>query len=289
MRPVACNKTQLVGRLQELSDRLLLSPTPPAPEFAFVHPLLQGAVYSSIPYAQRRRWHRIIADYLAQSHAGVIHQHFEALAYHSKNSDTPALSARYSRLAGDRARARQAWEEALDYFQTSIDVTEGSLSLSDEGFLAFEGCGDVFALTERYAEAASAYQDALDFWTVQGETSNQGHIEGKLGLIHPLIEKVDEAIGHLSLAWDTLGHSAPLRAWVAAALGWIALRAWPRDATAIAGAGSEAVVWWQRGQRIAQSETAQMALKEMMAGRVPPHYGRLVQLALDDREETQAL
>lgn len=287
-KALTCNKTQLVGRLAELSDRLLLSPAPPAPEFAFVHPLLQEAVYSSIPYAQRRRWHRIIADYLAQADVGVTHQHFEALAYHYKNSDTPALSARYSRLAGDRARARQAWEEALDYFQASIDVIDGSPSLSEEGFLALEGRGDVFALTERYAEAASMYQDALAYRTGQVEASDQGHIEGKLGLIYPLIEKVDEAIGHLSLAWDTLDRSAPLRAWVAAALGWIALRARPRDMTAIAGAGSEAVVWWQRGQRIAQSETAQMALKEMMAGRVPPQYGRLVQLALDDREETQA-
>jgi len=284
---LACSKTQLVDRLQELSARLLLSPAPPASEYTFVHPLLQEAVYSSIPYAQRRRWHRIIADFLAQE-VKVMHQHFEALAYHYKNSDTPALSVRYSRLAGDHARARQAWEEALDYFQASIDIMDGSPSSNDERFLALEGRGDVFALTERYAEAASAYQDALACRAVGAEASDTGHLEGKLGLIYPLLDKVDEAISHLALAWDTLDRSAPLRAWVAAALGWIVLRARPRDMTAIAGAGSEAVAWWRQGQRVALSATAQMALKEMMAGRVPPNYERLVQLALEDREETKA-
>jgi hypothetical protein len=106
-------------------------------------------------------------------------------------------------------------------------------------------------------------------------------------LIYPLLEKVDEANQRLTRAWDELDINAPLRPWLAAALGWIALRARPKDMAAVAGAGAAAVAWWQRGQRIAHSETAQMALKEMMAGRIPPDYNRLVQLALDDNEEAE--
>jgi hypothetical protein len=53
---------------------------------------------------------------------------------------------------------------------------------------------------------------------------------------------------------------------------------------AVAGAGAAAIAWWQRGQRIARGDTVQLALKEMMAGRVPADYSRLLYLALSDSE-----
>ena len=51
-----------------------------------------------------------------------------------------------------------------------------------------------------------------------------------------------------------------------------------------AGAGAAAISWWQRGQRVAQGDTIQMAIKEMMAGRVLSDYDRLIELALNDSE-----
>jgi hypothetical protein len=56
----------------------------------------------------------------------------------------------------------------------------------------------------------------------------------------------------------------------------------------IAQSGAAAAAWWQRGQRIARSETSQTALKEMMAGRVPSDYSQLVRLALNDHEEQES-
>jgi hypothetical protein len=53
---------------------------------------------------------------------------------------------------------------------------------------------------------------------------------------------------------------------------------------AIAGAGAAAVSWWQRGQRVARGDTVQMAIKEMMAGRVLSDYHRLIELALNDSD-----
>jgi hypothetical protein len=88
----------------------------------------------------------------------------------------------------------------------------------------------------------------------------------------------------MEAGWDELDWEVPLRPWLAAALGWVALRARPQDMAAVVGAGAAAVAWWQRGQRSATSDTVRTALREMMAGRVPPHYGRLVHLALSDTE-----
>jgi class 3 adenylate cyclase/tetratricopeptide (TPR) repeat protein len=279
------SEVRLAEHLKTLAERSLLAPAPPATEFTFVHPLLQEAVYSSVPYAQRRHWHRAIADYLAQKDVETVHQHLEALAYHYNRSDAPKLGVQYNRLAGDKARARQVWDEALGYYQATIDITGLDAELGQERSLAYECLGDVYALTERYVEAASAYEAAL---AEAVETPHTARLEGKLGLVCPLLDSMDEATQRMERAWDELDDEdgdAPLRPWLAAALGWLALRARPKDMAAVAGAGAAAVRWWHRGQRTAKSNTAQVALKEMMAGRVLTDYSRLVHLALGDSGE----
>jgi class 3 adenylate cyclase/tetratricopeptide (TPR) repeat protein len=272
---------RLLEHIKALADQSLLTPEPPAPEFAFVHPLLKEAVYTSVPYAQRRKWHRIIADYLAQGDAETLHRRLEALAYHYRHSDAPKLGARYNRWAGDHARVRQAWDEAKGYYQAAIDIAVRDPSLMKEQSLNNERLGDVYALTGKYEEAASAYESALV------ESSEAARLEARSGLIFPLLDRADQATQLMKRAWDELDKDEPLRPWLAAALGWLALRGEPKDMTAVAGSGAAAITWWQRGQRTARSETVRVALKEMMAGRVPSDYGRLVQLALDNSEESE--
>jgi tetratricopeptide (TPR) repeat protein len=286
LRVTGANGERLDAALRELADRSLLAPAPPATEFAFVHPLLQEAVYSSIPYAQRRRWHRIIADYLCQGDAESVRQHLDALAYHYRHSDEPGRGAHYQRLAGYQATARQAWDEALSYYQEAIEIAGEDGASQAERSRSQEGVGDVYALTGRYAQAALAYRRAL------AGAPQPAQVEGKLGLIAPLLDGLETEIGteigmaqavpYLTRAWSGLGPDAPLRPWMAAALGWHALRGRSLDRAGVAGTGAAAIGWWQRGQRIAHSETARVALNEMMAGRVPADYAHLVRLALQD-------
>jgi predicted ATPase len=281
LRAGIADEIRLVKHLADLAARSLLTPEPPATEFTFVHPLLREAVYSSVPYAQRRQWHRAIADGLAEGEPETVHQHLEELAYHYKHGDDPKLGVRYNLLAGDKARTRQAWNEAREYYREGIDIAGQDPLLGQERSLAYESLGDVYALTERYAEAVAAYEGA------QAGTPYPARLEGKLGLICPLVEFVDEAIQHMEKSWDELDLDVPLRPWLAAALGWVALRARPTDMASVARAGAAAITWFQRGRRAADSETAQVALKEMMAGRVPADYGHLVRLALNDRDGGQ--
>ena len=272
-------ETRLFGYLTELAEQSLLIPAPPAAEFTFVHPLLRESVNSSVPYAQRRQWHRAIADHLVLGDEETVHQRLEMLAYHYNRSDTPQLGVHYNRLAGNKARARLAWDEAQGYYQAAIDVIGLAPTLGEERSLAYESLGDVYALTGCYVEAASAYEGA------SVEATRSAHLKGKLGLILPNLDQVDQAIQQMSEAWDELEWDAPLRPWLAAALGWLVLRAKPKNMAALIGAGSAAVSWWQRGQRIARGDTVRTALREMMAGRVPADYDRLVHLALNESEE----
>jgi class 3 adenylate cyclase/tetratricopeptide (TPR) repeat protein len=272
---------RLLELVTELADQSLLTPRPPASEFALVHPLLKEAVYSSVPYVQRRKWHRSIADYLAQGDVEAKHQRCEALAYHYRNSDAPRLGVCYIRLAGDKARAREAWDEAVEYYRAAIEVIAEDPTLREERASNYERLGDVYALTGLYEPATAAYEAA------QGLVSSAGRLDGKLGLILPLLGGADNGIQRLIRAWAEMNADCTLRPWVAAALGWLALRGQPRDVAAVAGSGAAAVAWWQRGQRIASTETVRVALKEMMAGRVPNEYSQLVRLALDDTAEEE--
>jgi class 3 adenylate cyclase/tetratricopeptide (TPR) repeat protein len=280
----AAGAARLTEHLVDLAERSLFTLPPPATEFSFVHTLLREAVYSSLPYVQRRQWHRAIADHLAQGDEQTIQQRLDALAYHYNHSDAPRLGIRYNRLAGDHARASQAWNEALSYYQSAIDTSGRDPELAHERALCYERLGDVYALTRHYVQAASAYEAALV------ETAHPAHVGGKLGLVCPLLDSaalsssrgLDEGTERLQKSWDELDWDDSLRAWLAAALGWLALRARPKDLAAVVGSGAAAIGWFQRGQRSAKGMTAALALKEMMAGRVPADYARLVHLALDD-------
>ncbi len=213
---------QLSGPLDQASRRGLISPPPPAPAHAFSSHSLHEAVYATLSHAQRQIWHEQAGDYLAQADDPTRYERLEQIAYHYSRSGDPYKAAHFTRLAGDKARARRANEAALSIYAQTLAVVDGE-RVAVEQRLAHESSGDVHALRGDGEAARAAYQAAYQAAWQDGSLADGDEdtrrLRAKLALVAPMIEPTDPNL--LEGACDALFSSNPLRPWLDAAWIWL--------------------------------------------------------------------
>ena len=105
----------LRAELRKLVDAGLLFPkgTIPRATFTFKHALIQDAAYQSLVKKTRQQLHRRVAGALEASFPDVVGTQPELLAHHLAEAGEVARSVGYWRTAGERARVRSAYPEAI--------------------------------------------------------------------------------------------------------------------------------------------------------------------------------
>jgi tetratricopeptide (TPR) repeat protein len=114
--------------LQSALDRLIaediILPAPGSAEeggaYLFRHALIQDIAYNSLLQARRRQYHGLIADALEARYPEVVERQPERVAQNLAASETPERAIEYWRLAGERALARAAYEEAIAHATAGI-------------------------------------------------------------------------------------------------------------------------------------------------------------------------
>jgi DNA-binding SARP family transcriptional activator len=95
----------------------------------FGHALTRDTLYEEIPSTHRARLHRRVAEALETLYAGNLDPHLAELAHHFALA-VPAAPAEkaveYARLAGDRALAQLAYEEAARLYEMALAVADRS-------------------------------------------------------------------------------------------------------------------------------------------------------------------
>jgi len=205
---------QLGEALGRAARRSLVAPPPPGNIHAFSSHSLQDALYTTLSHAQRREWHEEVGDQLAQADEQTRYERLEQIAHHYSRSRNPHKAARFTRLAGDKARARQADEAALTFYAQTLDVS-GDEGIAAEQRLAREGIGDVHALRSEGEAAIAAYQAALQ----ESQSQDKRRLKTKLALLAPLVGPAKPKL--LEEAQHALPASDPLRPWLGAALVWL--------------------------------------------------------------------
>jgi tetratricopeptide (TPR) repeat protein len=96
--------------------------------YAFPHELIRQKLVSTLSFPRRQRWHLRIADALEQIYGAEVEQRAVELAHHLYEAGPVADEERTSRylvLAGERAIAALAFEEALRHFDAALTVLPG--------------------------------------------------------------------------------------------------------------------------------------------------------------------
>jgi hypothetical protein len=206
---------ELDQALDEAARRSLIAPPPPAQVHLFSSQSLHDAIYATLSHAARQSWHRQAAEMLAGVDDAVRYERLEQIAYHYRLGDDVHNAAYYTRLAGDKARARQADEAALAFYGQTLAVAADGEEIAGEQRIAHEGIGDVRALQGEPEAASAAYQAAL----AGAGLGDEHRLTAKLALLSPLVEAPRQET--LRMAQGLLPSTDPLQVWIAAAMCWL--------------------------------------------------------------------
>jgi class 3 adenylate cyclase/tetratricopeptide (TPR) repeat protein len=143
---------------KNLIRRVVADETGAVGSFAFRSQALRDIAYQSLPGAERRGWHRAVAEWLdAQVHAS--HAGYADLAAHWDAAGDPARAARVYLIAARGAAAVEAHEDAVRLFELALarwPVGEDAADRAD----AVRERALVLANVGRFDEALGALGDA---------------------------------------------------------------------------------------------------------------------------------
>ena len=194
--------------LARLESRLLVQRSAEGAErWEFNHSLIETVIYNSLLKARRQAIHLRLAQALEARWAGAEAEHAEQLAYHYTQAGESTKALTYLVLAGERAAARYANEEARSYFELAAQQLHSEIPVTDDfRWRIAAGLGDVYRELGQYAEARDALQAGLAL-AETGELSS----EQKAGLHRRLGETalkqgdLETAHEHLAEALSILG------------------------------------------------------------------------------------
>jgi DNA-binding CsgD family transcriptional regulator len=142
--------------------------------YQFTHVLIQDTLAHELSAARRARLHRRIGEALEELYAGNIEVHAAELAYHFAQAVVVGSSEKlvhYSLLAGERALAAYAWEDALSHFERALAAKEGQAMDAETAALLFGlGRAQLAILDPReYQEALANLTRAFDYYAEKGD------------------------------------------------------------------------------------------------------------------------
>jgi class 3 adenylate cyclase/tetratricopeptide (TPR) repeat protein len=117
-------EADLQGALRRLADAELIyvHGIPPEANYTFKHALIRDAAYEALLKSKRKELHRLVAHTINEQFAALKEAQPEVLARHwTQACETEPAISEWSR-AGEAARARNAFSEALESYQNAVAV-----------------------------------------------------------------------------------------------------------------------------------------------------------------------
>ena len=108
------SEEEVLDALEEALSAHVISEVPGAPDrLRFAHALIRDTLYSELAGPRRARLHRTVGEALEQRYAADRGPHLAELAHHFYAAGDSAKAVEYAQLAGERAVALFAYEEAV--------------------------------------------------------------------------------------------------------------------------------------------------------------------------------
>ena len=141
--------------------------------FQFTHALIQETLAGELSEARRVRLHALVGQASEELYGDNAEAHAAELAFHFAEAEpmlSPANLVRYSLLAGERALAAYAYEEALTHFDRALGAKQDSEMDSETAAGSF-GLGCAQAVTRQGHDLQGAFDSmrrAVDFYVQAG-------------------------------------------------------------------------------------------------------------------------
>lgn len=171
----------------------------PDGRYRFRHAMFRDVAYEGLPFRRRRLMHSRAGDIIERRAGANLGPVAEILSLHFHRAASYEKSWRYSSMAGDGARDKDAVVEAADLYRRALDAARrlGDVPAGDVARVA-EALGDVCELGGMYADAAGAYGQARRL--TRSERGDRGDLLMKEGVLRERAGRYSEA-----LRWYTRG------------------------------------------------------------------------------------
>ncbi len=160
--------------IKRLESRLLVRRGAKANQWQFNHPMIEAVAYGMLLKARRRELHLRVGQVLEQRWAGVEINHAEELAYHFSQTDQGTKALKYLVMAGKRAAAQYANEEAIVYLEQAAQLLSTEPDAPDyERWSIAASLGDAYRSIGKYADSMAILKAGLAMATAEGLAENQ--------------------------------------------------------------------------------------------------------------------
>jgi predicted ATPase/class 3 adenylate cyclase len=156
--PIEDDKPYLDRHLDVLTAQslTLLEVPDPDPAYSFRHVITQEVSYQMMPSAQRKKLHRVVAEWYERHHGNDLSPHYPLLAKHWSNTDCAAKAIDYLEKSGENAMRDCAHEEAVTFFGQALALNEPA-----------GGADDRFRRACWWRQLAEAYYHLSDLGTAR--------------------------------------------------------------------------------------------------------------------------
>jgi class 3 adenylate cyclase/tetratricopeptide (TPR) repeat protein len=143
--------------------------------FTFAHELIRQTLLSGLSLPRRQRMHLRVAEAMERVYGRALEEHAADLAHHLYQAGTaadPQKTVHYLSLAGDRALAAAAFEDALRHYEAAVslqpaDERPGRADLLYKRGLARRSLG-------RWEEALADWREVLTVYEELGDVEGVG-------------------------------------------------------------------------------------------------------------------
>lgn len=167
-------RAELAGALKQIEERGLIVESPSSifvgeREYHFAYPPWWEVVSDNLDADARRRYHRLLAQWLELRPDGRGEDHHESIAHHLESAGDGVGATRHYRIAAERARDRYFNDRAIRlYLQALQCVGPGDIA---ERIHLWLDLGSVYQLKGDADNALSAFEHMLRLtWTIASRT-----------------------------------------------------------------------------------------------------------------------
>jgi class 3 adenylate cyclase/tetratricopeptide (TPR) repeat protein/DNA-binding XRE family transcriptional regulator len=174
--------------------------------YAFAHALVAQVLYDEVPRFRLRRLHRRAGEALERAR-GARPEVAAELTRHFLAGGDEERALRYALLAGDHAAGLYAHAEAMQHYQTVLELQAEQQGGTAEAAAAVRRkLGGVLVSLQRTASAVRAYEEARQIYEQTGDLAGQADVERELGWAYQTVADFTAALPHLERAmalWPT--------------------------------------------------------------------------------------
>jgi serine/threonine protein kinase/tetratricopeptide (TPR) repeat protein len=221
-------------RRRELIYRREASTFLGAMEYLFKHAILRDVTYESVLRRERRKLHKLAADWLIERSGERADQFAATIAEHYERARVAANAAEWYGRAGEQARDAYAPEAAIGFYRKALELGPTDTAASTENrareILWHEGLGEALWMQARFPDAVAAYKTMLELAEGEGDHLAQARacnglasVQDRVGDYRAMLESAKSA-GRLARAAGTSARAVKELARALDRQGWAAYR-----------------------------------------------------------------